>query len=286
MKILVTGGTGNVGSELVPRLIDAGHDVRVLTRSPYKLKEMAGRVEIAQGSLIDEANLAPAMEDLDAVFLLTPLSQDETEQGLNGVAAAMAAGVRRIVYLTVHKVAEGRHIPHFGSKLPVREMIEASGMEFVFLEPSNFFQTDLWIEDPIRQFGVYPQPLGNIGVNRVDVRDIADAAVNAVSSGEHKGNRCPVVGPERLTGEDCAAVWSKYLGKEVQYVGDDLDNWEKQAELMMPPWMARDLRIMYEFFQKEGLLASDADVQASRKVVGHPPRSFEDFVAEVAEEWK
>ncbi len=286
MKVLVTGATGKVGSALLPCLLQAGHETRALTRAPYKLKKMADRVEIAEGSLADPATLGAAMKDIEAVVLITPVAPNETEQGLNGVAAAVEAGVRRIVSMTVYGAEEAAQIPHFGSKVPIKEAVVTSGLDYVFLEPNNFFQNDLWIEDPLRLFGIYPQPLGGIGLYRVDVRDIADAAVNALAGAAHDGQTFPLVGPERLTGEDCAAVWSKHLGTDVQYVGDNLDNWEKQAELLMPPWMAHDLRLMYEHFQQHGLLASAEEMAACEKIVGHPARRFEEFVAETAGAWR
>jgi uncharacterized protein YbjT (DUF2867 family) len=60
MRILVTGATGNVGRQVTPRLLEGGHTVRVLTRSPYKLKALTEKVEVAEGSLADAECLKPA----------------------------------------------------------------------------------------------------------------------------------------------------------------------------------------------------------------------------------
>jgi len=287
MRVLVTGATGNVGSQVTPRLLEGGHTVRVLTRSSYKLRKLADRVEIADGSLEDAGCLAAACDGVDALFLLTPLTgAAETKQGLNGVEAAKAGGVKRIVHLTIQKVDEYPHIPHFGSKTPIKKAVRESGLEYTFVEPNSFFQTDLWIEDPLRMFGIYPQPLGGVGVNRVDTRDIAEASVKALTEDGHGGETYVLAGPDALTGEDCARIWSKHLDADIQYIGDDLDNWEKQAEMMMPPWLAHDLRIMYEQFQDTGLLATEEELQRLEELLGRKPRGFDKFVAEVAAEWK
>jgi uncharacterized protein YbjT (DUF2867 family) len=286
MRVLVTGATGNVGSQVTPRLLERGHTVRVLTRSPYKLKKLAGRVEVAEGSLDDAGCLKEACRDVDAMFLLTPVvEKDEMQHGLNGVEAAKAAGVKRIVFMTVHRVEEAPQVPHFGAKIPVKEAIRASGLEYTFIEPSSFFQTDLWIEDPLRMFGIYPQPLGSVGVSRVDTGDIADAAVTTLTSDGHNGETYALAGPDALTGEDCARIWTKHLGTEVQYIGDDLDNWESQASMMMPPWMAHHLRIMYEHFHKSGCVATEEELERLEKLLGREPRRFDDFVASVAPNW-
>lgn len=286
MKILVTGATGNVGSGLVPRLVETGHAVRVLTRSPYKLKDMKDKVEIALGSLADAACLEPACAGIDAMFLLTPQTHTETEQGLNGVHAAQAAGVKRLVYMSAHRAESAPEVPHYASKLAIKAAVRSSGIEYTFIEPSNFFQTDLWIEDPIRMFNVYPQPLGSLGVSRIDLRDIADAAVKTLTEDGHGGESYPLVGMDPVTGPECARIWTTHLERQIDYVGDDLDNWEKQAELLMPPWLAHDLRIMYEHFQRVGLLATLDEHEKVERLLGRKPRRYFDFVGEVARLWK
>lgn len=287
MKVFVTGATGNVGRFLTPKLLEAGHEVRVLTRGPHKLKDLAGKVTVHEGNLLDKEAMRAGCEGADRMFLLTAMDETtETEQGLAGVEAARQAGVGRVVQLTMHRVEQAPQVPHFATKIPVKEALAASGLDHVFIEPSSFFQSDLIIEDPLRLFSIYPQPLGSVGVSRVDARDVADAVFNALTGSGEPGENYPLVGPDVLNGEDCARIWGQHLKRDVQYIGDDLDNWEKQAEIMMPPWLAHDLRIMYEYFQEVGLRASGDDLARCERILGHPPRRFHDFVAEVAAIWK
>lgn len=285
MSTLVIGGTGTVGSEVVRGLLAGGEDVRVLTRSADGAQELPDGVRGAIGDLAQPGTLPAAFKGVDRVFMITPLSEDETELGLNGVRAATDAGVDRIVYMTVHRLQEGAHIPHFASKIPVAEEIEDSGLSYTFLEPNNFFQNDVWFREPITRMGVYPQPIGNVGISRVDLRDIADAAVNVLTGSGHDGKSYPVVGPDLLTGQQVAEIWSRALGREVEYAGDDLEAWAENARQTMPDWLVHDFRIMYEHFQDEGLVATDEDLEACRAVIGHEPRSFRDFTAELAQDW-
>jgi uncharacterized protein YbjT (DUF2867 family) len=287
MKIFVTGATGTVGKLLVPKLLEAGHEVGVLTRGPHKLKGLSEKVTVHEGSLLDKDVVAAGCEGADAMFLVTAMDdKTETEQGLTGVAAAKEVGIGRVVYMTVHRVAQAPQVPHFSSKIPVKEALAASGLDHVFIEPSSFFQADLFIEEPLRLFSIYPQPIGSVGVSRVDARDIADAVQSALTGSGESGEAYPLVGPDILDGEDCARIWGQHLSADVQYIGDDLDNWEKQAEIMMPPWLAHDLRIMYEYFQEVGLRASGDDLARCERILGHSPRRFHDFVSEVAATWK
>jgi len=136
------------------------------------------------------------------------------------------------------------------------------------------------------RYGVYPQPIGDLGLSRVDVRDIAEAAAIALTTPGHEGQTYNVVGPQAHTGKSTAEVWSRALGKTIAYGGNDLDAWEQESLQFLPGWMAFDFRLMYAFFQDKGLKATRADVERQTKLLGHAPRNFEDFAAETAKLWK
>ena len=106
MRVLVIGGTGTVGREIVPRLRERGVETRVLTRFPEKHR--ADGVEYVGGDLEEPASLATAFEDIRRVYLLTPLHPREAGLGLAAIAAARAAGVQRIVLQTVLESARLR----------------------------------------------------------------------------------------------------------------------------------------------------------------------------------
>ncbi|MBG6237494.1 uncharacterized protein YbjT (DUF2867 family) [Mycetocola sp. CAN_C7] len=107
-RILVTGSTGYVGGRLVPRLLDAGHQVRVVVRSPQKLRDVpwAGQVEIVEGSLQDTDAMAAACADIDVLYYLVhsmtgrgDFESEERAAAESVASAAKNAGVSRIVYL-------------------------------------------------------------------------------------------------------------------------------------------------------------------------------------------
>lgn len=280
MNILVTGGTGTVGREVSRLLAEKGADFRILTRTPEK----AGSRGVP-GDFHDPASLAAALRGVDSLFLLTPLAEDEAEQGIAAVRAAKAARVRRVVYLSVHDVEKAPHLPHFQSKIRIRRALEDAGIPFTLIMPNNFFQNDLWFRQAILEHGVYPQPIGSRGVSRVDVRDIGEAAVRALLEPGHEGRAYPLVGPEALTGEDVARDWSRALGRTVRYAGDDLDRWAESSRPWLPEWLIADFREMYRFFQEKGFRASAADFAAQAKILGHAPRAFGPYVHATAAEW-
>jgi nucleoside-diphosphate-sugar epimerase len=136
------------------------------------------------------------------------------------------------------------------------------------------------------QFGVYPQPIGMKGIWRVDSRDVADAAANALTEVGHQMKIYNLNGPENLTGRDCARIWGSHLGTEINYMGDDLDKWSEAAAASMPAWMVHDLRIMYDYFQKKGFKPDGNDAVEAQKILHHQPRNFDSFCSETAAVWK
>ena len=126
---------------------------------------------------------------------------------------------------------------------------------------------------------------GDVGLSRVDVRDIADAAAAALLTAGHEGQTYDIVGPEVLTGEDVAQVWSRVLGREIRYAGNDLDAWEQQSLQDLPEWMVFDVRLMFAHFQQHGLAGSEESVARLSRLIGHPPRSFEAYARETAAAW-
>ncbi len=285
MSILVTGGTGTVGSQVVRELVARGASVKVLTRDPAKAKLPAG-VTAVQGDLTQPETVRRVFNDVDAVFLLNGVSITEAHEGLLAVSGMKLSGVKRLVYLSVHQVDKAAWLPHFGAKVGVEEGIKRSGIPFTILRPDNFFQNDYWYKDVILQYGIYPQPIGDVGTSRVDIRDIAEAAAIVLTSPGHEGQTYDIVGPDVLTGESVASAWSRALGKPVKYGGNDLDAWEAQSLQYLPAWMVFDFRLMYAHFQKNGLKASPEALARITKLLGHAPRSFDAFVTETAAAWK
>ena len=284
MKVLVIGGTGTVGSAVVSELLARGHEPRVMTRSADKARQLPAGAAHVVADLENPSTLPGAFSGMDGAFLLAPVAQNETAQALAAVDAAKAARVGHLVYMSVVMPPGSQVIPHFASKMPVEQAVQASGLAWTILRPNSFFQNDCWFRDPVTRFGVYPQPLGPRGLNRVDVRDIAEATVKALTRGRSAGI-VPLNGPRGLTGDDTARVYSELLGRKVRYGGDDLDVWAQQMSTVYPAWMVADFRVMYDYFIRCGLHASGRDFAAQEALLGHAPRTFEDFAAELVGQW-
>src|SRR5689334_2671347 len=129
--ILVTGASGAIGSELIPRLVRAGHRVRGFGRDPARVTA-AGLTDVVRGDAVTGAGLAEALDGVDVAYYLihsmeTAAAPDDTFADRERRAAerfahaAAAAGVRRIVYLGGLVPHEGPISPHLASRLEVEE---------------------------------------------------------------------------------------------------------------------------------------------------------------------
>jgi uncharacterized protein YbjT (DUF2867 family) len=142
MRIVVTGATGYVGGRLVPKLLERGHDVRVIARDRHRLDDVPWRdsVEIVEGDLLDREAVAGAVRDRDVVYYLvhSMSSAGDFEKLERQVASTMAeearaAGVKRIVYLGgLHP--EGPLSRHLGSRKEVGDILLTSGVPTIALQ--------------------------------------------------------------------------------------------------------------------------------------------------------
>ncbi len=288
MSVLVLGGTGTVGSQVVRELVAKKVPVRVLTRSEEKAAKLPKGADPVIGDLLKPETIKTIFKGADGVLLLNTVSSTECTEGLLAVNGAVMGHVRRVVYISVQNADKAPHLPHFGAKLPIEMALARSGLGWTVLRPNNFYQNDHWFREAI-QNGIYPQPIGDVGLSRVDVRDVADAAVAAfVASGrEHEGQVYNLVGPDVWTGASTAEAWSKALGKPVNYAGNDLEAWEQQQLAWgLDPVITFDFKLMYKFFQEQGLLAGGNDIERLGRVLGHAPRSYGAFVEEAVMSWK
>jgi uncharacterized protein YbjT (DUF2867 family) len=146
MNVLVTGATGAIGADLVPRLVAAGHRVRAFARDPARVTaaELTG---VVRGDAVTGAGLAEALDGIDvAYFLIHSMeSAAQTDGGFASrdrraaaqfAAAARTAGVRRIVYLGGLVPGGERLSPHLASRLEVEELLLGAAPEGVALRAS------------------------------------------------------------------------------------------------------------------------------------------------------
>lgn len=267
--ILVTGATGTVGGALVDQLVAAGHPVRGLTRSPEKAARLGSRAEMVVGDLDDPETLGPAFDGVDAVFLVT----GRTAQDAHAIAAARAAGVRRLVKLSTQE-AGWTPVEGHGHWHREREaLIEASGIPFTFLRPSMFMTQLFAFAREIRASGAMPVAGGDGRLAPVDPADVAAVAAVALTEAGHEGRGYELTGPELLSFGEMAAVLTRVLGRPVRH--QDLTDAEEAASLAgagLPRYVVDGLVETFSLIRAGRFAYLTGDVAA---VTGRPPEPLE-----------
>lgn len=281
MTILVTGATGRVGRHLVQQLVQRDAKVRVLTRNPASA-DFPATVEVMQGDLLDLAALRRAFSGVSTLFLLNAVTGDEFTQALITLNIARESGVERVVYLSVLGADTAVNVPHFAVKFGAERMLAAMGFGATILRPSYFIDNEAMLKDVILQHGIYPMPLGGKGVAMVDARDIAEVAALELIRRDQAPGRLPsetlnLVGPDSLTGEGAAAIWSELLGRPILYAGDDPQGFEQNMATFMPAWMAYEMRLMAERYVSDGMLPQPGDRERLVQMLGRPLHGYRDF---------
>jgi uncharacterized protein YbjT (DUF2867 family) len=287
MKVLVTGATGTVGSEVVKALLQRGADVRAFTRKQPDPGTFPSAVEIAVGDLTDPVSVAEAMKGVDELFLLIGSVADELTQALTAYGLAKKAGLKHVTYLSVFKADQFLEVPHFAAKYAVEEAIRSGGMPYTILRPGYFVQNERRLKPALTGPGVYPVPAGTQGLAVVDVRDIAELAAISLTAEGHEGKTYDLVSSEVLTGPGAAGTWSKLLGKKITYAGHgDFDGFEAQLRKTgTPNWVAYDLRVMFQGYVERGLSNTEHQTARFATLLGRQPRTYSSFAEELAKEW-
>jgi uncharacterized protein YbjT (DUF2867 family) len=226
--ILVVGATGTVGSELVRQLAERGHKVRALVRDPVKAQGLGRAVEPAIADLARPETLPAAFAGIDRAFILAPPAPNLEELEVNAFAAAERAGVRHIVYLSNFGAGvfdDDLWRAHGANELRLRAMPAS----WTILRPVRFMSHAPYGWASVRDAGKLIEPQGGRKVTMIDPRDIAAAALLALTTSGHEGKVYELVG-EALTGAEMARDLSSVLGKPITFV--DASEEEARAELL------------------------------------------------------
>ncbi|MFH9422001.1 SDR family oxidoreductase [Streptomyces sp. NPDC017529] len=196
--ILVTGGTGTLGRALVPRLLEAGHDVRTLSRRPHTGTERPRLTSYAV-DLRDGTGLAEAVAGVDTVVHCASAPKGDTEAAGQLVEAARAAGVRHLVYISIVGV-DRVPLGYYRTKHEVERLVAESGLGWTVLRTTQFHDLVLRLVKAGARLPVVPVPSG-IRLQPVDVREVADRLAE-LASGEPAGRVADMGGPEVLAARD------------------------------------------------------------------------------------
>lgn len=270
--IVVTGATGAVGSEVVAALhpTHTGR-IRALTRNPDALFPDGVEKVVAD---LGSSDLAPALDGVDAVFLLTD-GLRIAEHDRRVAIAAVRAGVRRIVKLSALSVGHGSTDPITTWHRIGEDAIRDTGLAWTFLRPTGFMSNALnWAPTVAAHQAVHaPYATGRTAV--VDPADIGAVAAACLTEDGHDEMVYELAGPDPLTPPDQVAILSRVLGRNLAYVeADPADVLTQMVSYGMPAELAHAVIELLRSSQEPFNSEPTGDIAA---VTGLPPRSFADW---------
>lgn len=279
--ICVLGASGTVGRALVARLQSTNAPFRAAYTSPEKAAAARTHgVHAVVADLRRPDTLRAAFDGCTRVFLLGPNTPDQTELELAAVEAATLTGVRHVVKQSVMGAeADDYSLAHVHR--PVERALERGRMAWTFLRPNSFMQNvETFMAESIRSEGVFASACGDASISHVDVRDIAEVAVAALTQDGHESRAYTLTGPESLTYDAIAELLAAARGEPVGHLALAPDALRGgMLEAGMPDVLA-DRMLDLERYFREGRASRITDDVA--QVTGHPPRRFADYARECA----
>ncbi|WP_433444214.1 NAD(P)H-binding protein [Nonomuraea sp. CA-141351] len=274
MMILVTGATGNTGSEVVAALTRAGQRVRALVRDPQAVTLPPG-VQPVTGDLNRPGSLADALTGVRGVFLLPGYAD------MPGVLAHMRqAGVERVVLLTGGSAALADMSNAISRYMTLSERaVRESGVPWTFLRPRAFMSNALRWLPQLRAGDLVRVPFAGVAAAAIDPADIAAVAALALTSDGHEGRIYELTGPDSLLPADQVAVLAKVLGRDLRCEGLPNEEARAQMEATMP---AEYVDAFFRFYV-DGTLDESQVLPTVQEVAGRPPRTFEQWAQTHAE---
>jgi len=287
-KILLVGASGTLGGHTLRELVSRGADVRALVRAK---RDLSGQVEQFIGDLSDLSSVEQALNGVQVAYYISPHEVDEVEIAENFMQACESAKVR-IVFAGIHipdpEMAAGiaQAHPHYRGKIRIGAAMAAAANDpiVISLVFANWMQNDNQFKDDILN-GEFAQPLHPNGVNRIDLRDAAEISAPALLDPDFRGGEYLIVGPESLSGQQCADIWATELSRPVRYLGDDEQAWRAAIARRLTGTKQTDWLHTFEFLSITEIPTDPGALAATEQLLGHPPRNYRTYVRDTAGEW-
>ncbi|HUZ55513.1 MAG TPA: NAD(P)H-binding protein [Streptosporangiaceae bacterium] len=215
-RILVTGGTGTLGRQVVPRLRDAGCDVRVLSRRAH---DAADGVEYVTGDLLTGEGIQAAVDGAAIIVHCAGSSKGDDEATRNLVRAASGSAVQHLVYISVIGAdrvplvsgVDRTMFGYFGTKLAAERVVADSGLPWTTLRASQFHDLILMVAQQMANLPLIPVPAG-FRFQPVDAGEVAARLVD-LALGAPAGLVPDLAGPRVYRASDLLRSYLQARGK-------------------------------------------------------------------------
>ena len=288
--IVITGPTGNVGAEVARLFVDdpAAPPFRVAAHSADSVRrELGERAPVVPFDYDDRSTWPAVLEGVERLFLVFPLPSPRmvNRRMTPLVDAAVAAGCRHVVYLTVPGADRQKVVPHHG----VERHIQASGAHHTFLRASFFMQN---LHRRVSTHGVDIAdhdeifiPAGKGSTTFVDSRDVAEVARQALlDPAAHQDVAHTLTGAERLDFDQVAAILTEVLGRPIRYTHPSLPRfWARMRRRGVGVDTIAFMSIVYTLTRTG---RNEPMTQDLPRLLGRAPRTLREFAEDNRWRWE
>ena len=273
----VTGATGAVGGHVAARLAEAGALQRLLVRDPARAPLLVGaEVRAVPAGYADGQAMAEALRGVHTLFLVPAAeAADRIDQHRTAVAAAAAAGVERIVYLSFYRASPDATFVLVRHHFATEEAIRATGLRFTFVRMNMYLD---FLPDMVSAEGIIAGPAGDGRFGGVLRRDVGDVATEVVAADTgHDGQVYEVTGRETLTLAEAADVMSRQTGRQIVFRDETIEEAYASRAGLAPDWEVEGWVTSYT-----GIAAGELDgtTDTVRRLTGREPGTLAEWLRE------
>jgi uncharacterized protein YbjT (DUF2867 family) len=276
--ILITGASGNVGREVVKQALAVGLEIRATFHSPAVAAKAPAGLE---GVIMDYAKpetIRAVLDGVGKILLVGPPVRELPAWEANFIKEVRSTGRKHIVKLSA---LGGRESMFASGHRESEENIEASGLPYTFLRPTDFMQNLVnYHAGTIRSQNAFYGCQGEGAVSIVDIRDVAAVAVIVLAATGHEGKSYALTGGESLTNEQVAEKISRVAGRKINYVDLPVTEFKKYILSTGAPEWSADALVDQQRFYREGkanLVTNEVERLTRRK-----PITFDQFARDYA----
>jgi NAD(P)H dehydrogenase (quinone) len=273
--IALTGATGALGGRVAFRLAARGVAQRHIVRDAARAPRLEGAEIAVAESYRASDQMRAACEGVDTLFLVSGREEpDRVASHLSAVDAAVAAGVRRIVYTSFVNASPDATFTLVRHHHATEERIRESGVAFTFLRDSLYLD---FLELMAGEDGVIRGPAGEGRVAPVARDDIADVAAVVLTEDGHAGQTYDLTGAQSRTMAEWAAELGHVTGRHIIFQDETVE----EAYASREPYGAPDWEVEGWVTTYLAIAAGELDVVsgAVERLAGHPPRTLDQLVS-------
>ena len=277
--ILLTGATGKTGSATAKALNEKGVTFRALIRNEEKrgdIESLGGEVVI--GSIENKEAVDQSMVDVETALILLPNSENQLSLEKQLVDSAKQAGAKRVVKMSSIEATPDATSPIPKLHLESEEYIKQSGLNWTMIKPNFYMQNLLASAGTIKDQGKIFLPMGEGKTGMIDTTDVGKVLAKVLSEDGHESMNHEITGPEILSFNEVAEIFSKGLDKQVDYVDVPLAAYkETLGQFLTNQW---HLDAVIDLFKgiADGGIEEKTDTYS--ELMGESPKSLSEFISE------